>query len=328
MNNMLNVSSSPHIRHEDTTSGIMLDVIIALLPAAIAGCMLFGLYAAAIICTCVISAVLFEFLWNIILKKPQSVGDFSAVVTGLLLGMNLPPKTPLWVAAIGSFAAIIVVKQMFGGLGFNFVNPAIAARIILLVSFPQFLAGAKNYIEPLSHKVLGEPDTITMATPLDAMKNAISSPDQLSIRELFLGSKAGSIGEVSAMLLILGGLYLIIRKVIKPIIPVAFIGTIAILTYLFKGFDFHTTIVYVLSGGLILGAIFMATDYVTSPTTDIGKLIFGIGCGLITFVIRQWGSLPEGVSYSIILMNILVPHINRLTARKPFGLKGVKTDGK
>ena len=322
---MLNVSSSPHIRHEDTTSGIMLDVIIALLPAAIFGCMIFGLHAALLICTCVLSAVLFEFLWNLILKKPQSVGDFSAVVTGLLLGMNLPPQTKIWVAVIGSFAAIIVVKQMFGGLGYNFVNPAIAARIILLVSFPQYLSGAKNYIEPYTNKLLSSPDVVTSATPLEILN---TTPDKIDIGELFFGKHAGAIGEVSALLLLLGGLYLVIRKVIKPTIPVAFIGTVALLTYLFMGQNLNLTLAYVLSGGLILGAVFMATDYVTSPTTNSGKLVFGIGCGLITFVIRKWGSLPEGVSYSIILMNILVPHINKLTARKQFGVKGVKTDGK
>lgn len=321
---MLNVSSSPHIRHIDTTSGIMLDVIIALLPAAIFGCMVYGYYAAILVCVCVVSAVLFEFLWNLILKKPQSVGDFSAVVTGLILGMNLPPKTPVWIAVIGSFAAIIVVKQMFGGLGHNFVNPAIAARIILLVSFPQFMSGLQSYVSPFTA------DTITSATPLEALKTSAISASDLSLYEMFfgVGQKSGAIGEVSVFFLVLGGLYLIIRKVIKPIIPLSFIGTVALMTFLFKGFDIHTTLVYILSGGLFLGAIFMATDYVTSPTTNLGKLVFGIGCGFITFVIRQWGSLPEGVSYSIILMNILVPHINKLTARKQFGVKGVKENGK
>ena len=326
MNNMLNVSSSPHIRHSDTTSGIMIDVIIALLPAAIFGCMIFGFHAALLICSCVISAVVFEYLWNLILKKPQSVGDFSAVVTGLLLGMNLPPKTPVWVAVIGSFAAIIVVKQMFGGLGFNFVNPAISARIILLVSFPQFLSGAKNYIEPYTGRILASPDAVTSATPLEVLNSGATN--QFEISELFFGNHAGAIGEVSAFLLLLGGLYLVIRKVIKPIIPLSFIGTVALLTYLFYGQSLHTMLLYILSGGLIIGAVFMATDYVTSPTTNLGKLVFGIGCGIITFVIRKFGSLPEGVSYSIILMNILVPHINKFTARKPFGIKGVKENGK
>lgn len=316
MNKMLSVSSSPHIRHADTTSGIMLDVIIALLPAAVFDCIIFGLHAAAVICICVLSAVLFELLWNVVLKKPQSIGDFSAIVTGLLLGMNLPPKTPLWIAAIGSFVAIIVVKQMFGGLGYNFVNPAIAARIVLLVSFPSFMAGAKNYIVPYTSQTL---DAISSATPL-----ALKAEEMPDIKHLFLGIHSGAIGEVSAFLLILGGLYLIARKVIKPIIPLSFIGTVAIMTYLFSSFDFYASIVAILSGGLVLGAIFMATDYVTSPSNNLGKLIFGIGCGFITFAIRKWGSLPEGVSYSIILMNILVPHIEKLTAKKPFGVSEVK----
>lgn len=320
MGKMLNVSSSPHFRHGDTTAGIMLDVIIALLPAAIFGCVSFGLYSAVLVCVCVVSAVLFEFLWNIILKKPQSVGDLSAIVTGLLLGMNLPPKTPLWIAAIGSLAAIIVVKQMFGGIGFNFVNPAIAARIILLVSFPTFLSGAKNYCQPFSC------DAVTSATPLKAIKANGVDPLTFDLKDLFFGNMSGAIGEVSAFLLLIGGLYLVIRGVIKPIIPLAFIGTTALFTYLFMGFDIKVTLVYVLSGGLILGAVFMATDYVTSPTTNLGKLIFGIGCGAITFVIRKFGSLPEGVSYSIILMNILVPHIDKLTAKKPFGFKEVKNN--
>ena len=318
MKEMLNVSSSPHIRHADTTSGIMLDVIIALLPSAIFGSIIFGLHAAAVICVCVLSAVLFEFLWNIILKKPQSIGDFSAIVTGLLLGMNLPPKTPLWIAAIGSLAAIIVVKQMFGGLGFNFVNPAIAARIILLVSFPSFMAGAKNYIVPYTSQTL---DAISSATPL-----ALKADEIPDIKHLFFGIHGGAIGEVSAFLLLLGGLYLVARRVIKPIIPLSFIGTVFVMTFLFNSFDLYGALVAVLSGGLVLGAVFMATDYVTSPQTNLGKLIFGIGCGFITFAIRKWGSLPEGVSYSIILMNILVPHIDKLTAPKPFGTTGGKKD--
>ncbi len=314
MKEALTVSSSPHIRHSDTTSGIMFDVIVALVPATLWGIFLFGLSAAAVVCTCVLSAVLFEFLWNLILKKPQSVGDFSAIVTGLLLGLNLPPKTPLFIAAIGSFAAIIVVKQMFGGIGFNFVNPAIAARIILLVSFPSFMSGANNYPMPLNFS--DAVDTVSSATPLEAFKTA----DAPSIKMLFFGMNNGSIGEISAFLLLVGGIYLVCRKVIKPIIPLAFIGTVAVMTFAFSG-SVNETLYMLFSGGLFLGAIFMATDYVTSPSSNFGKLIFGIGCGLITFAIRKWGNLPEGVSYSIILMNILVPHIDKLSFKKPFGVK-------
>lgn len=308
MKEMLTVSSSPHIKRPDTTRGIMSDVVIALAPAATYGCILFGLRALAVLITCVGVAVLSEFLWNKALKKPNTIKDMSAVVTGLLLGMNLPPTLPLWQAAIGSVAAIIVVKQMFGGLGHNFANPAIAARIMLLVSFP---AAMTRFTEPVS-------DAVTSATPLAGTAGA------LSFKTLFFGMHAGSIGETSAFLLIVGGLYLVIRRVITPVIPVCFIGTVALLS-LIAG---ENVMLSVFGGGLILGAVFMATDYTTSPTTPLGKAVFAVGCGIITFVIRKFGSLPEGVSYSILLMNILVPHINRFTLSKPFGFEKVKEAAK
>lgn len=308
MKEMLTVSSSPHIKRPDTTRGIMSDVVIALAPAATYGCILFGLRALAVLITSVGVAVLSEFLWNKALKKPNTIKDMSAVVTGLLLGMNLPPTLPLWQAAIGSVAAIIVVKQMFGGLGHNFANPAIAARIILLVSFP---ASMTRFTEPVS-------DAVTSATPLAGTAGA------LSFKTLFFGMHAGSIGETSAFLLIVGGLYLVIRRVITPVIPVCFIGTVALLS-LITG---ENVMLSVFGGGLILGAVFMATDYTTSPTTPLGKAVFAVGCGIITFVIRKFGSLPEGVSYSILLMNILVPHINRFTLSKPFGFEKVKEAAK
>lgn len=308
MKEMLTVSSSPHIKRPDTTRGIMSDVVIALAPAATYGCILFGLRALAVLITSVGVAVLSEFLWNRALKKPNTIKDMSAVVTGLLLGMNLPPTLPLWQAAIGSAAAIIVVKQMFGGLGHNFANPAIAARIILLVSFP---ASMTRFTEPVS-------DAVTSATPL------AGTAGTLSFKTLFFGMHAGSIGETSAFLLIVGGLYLVIRRVITPIIPVCFIGTVALLS-LISG---ESVMLSVFGGGLILGAVFMATDYTTSPTTPLGKAVFAVGCGIITFVIRKFGSLPEGVSYSILLMNILVPHINRFTLSKPFGFEKVKEAAK
>lgn len=307
MKEMLTVSSSPHIKRPDTTRGIMSDVVIALAPAATYGCILFGLRALAVLITCVGVAVLSEFLWNKALKKPNTIKDMSAVVTGLLLGMNLPPTLPLWQAAIGSAAAIIVVKQMFGGLGHNFANPAIAARIMLLVSFP---AAMTRFTEPVS-------DAVTSATPLAGTAGA------LSFKTLFFGMHAGSIGETSAFLLLVGGMYLVIRRVITPVIPVCFIGTVALLS-LIAG---ENVMLSVFGGGLILGAVFMATDYTTSPTTPLGKAVFAVGCGIITFVIRKFGSLPEGVSYSILLMNILVPHINRFTLSKPFGFEKVKGGG-
>lgn len=304
MSKLLKATSSPHIRHEDTTSGIMLDVIIALLPAAIYGCILFGPRAALILAITIITAVASEAVWNIALKKPQTIGDLSAVLTGLLLGMNISSQTPFWIAAIGSVVAIIVVKQMFGGLGFNFANPAMTARIVLLVSFAGQMS---NYAKPIEWWSSGAIDAMSSATPL--------AGEATTFKELFFGMHAGSIGETSSFLLIIGGLYLVLRRVIKPIIPVSFIGTVAIAT-LIAGGDLKLAI---FGGGLMLGAIFMATDYVTTPTTNLGKLIFGIGCGLITFVIRQFSPLPEGVSYAILLMNILTPHINRLTLSKPFG---------
>lgn len=308
MKELLTVASSPHIKRPDTTRGIMSDVVIALAPAATYGCILFGLRALAVLITSVSVAVLCEFLWNKALKKPNTIKDMSAVVTGLLLGMNLPPTLPLWQAAIGSAAAIIVVKQMFGGLGHNFANPAIAARIILLVSFP---ASMTRFTEPVS-------DAVTSATPL------AGTAGTLSFKTLFFGMHAGSIGETSAFLLIVGGLYLVIRRVITPIIPVCFIGTVALLS-LISG---ESVMLSVLGGGLILGAVFMATDYTTSPTTSLGMAVFAVGCGIITFVIRKFGALPEGVSYSILLMNILVPHINRFTLSKPFGFEKVKEAAK
>lgn len=310
MKEKLSVSTSPHIRHYDTTQGIMLDVIIALLPAAAFGCFIFGWKALLLVLTSTATAVLAEFLWNLIMKKPQTIGDLSAAVTGLLIGMNLSTGTPFWVAIIGSVAAIIVIKQFFGGLGHNFVNPAIGARIILLVSFPSFMT---QFSAPLN--------AVTSATPLkiaqDVADKVLPAGDLPSYKELFFGMHAGSIGETSAFLLLIGGIYLVVRKVISPITPVSFMATLLALTYISGGDGLRA----ILSGGVMLGAIFMATDYVTTPQMPHGKLIFGIGCGIITFVIREFAAMPEGVSYSIIIMNILTPHINNLTKIKPFGWK-------
>lgn len=311
MKELLNVNSSPHIKHFDTTRSIMLDVIIALIPAAVFGCILFGLKAVLVLLVCIASSVLAEFVWNKLLKKENTVSDLSAVVTGLLLGMNLTSEIPLWIAAIGSVVAIIVVKQMFGGLGCNFANPAITARIVLLVSFP---AQMTKFVNPLVHD-------ISSATPLAYASNTFSF--DYSLKDLFFGLHSGCIGETSAFLLILGGLYLIIKKVISPTIPLCFIGTVAILSLISN----QNLSLSLLGGGLMLGAIFMATDYATTPTTILGKAIFGLGCGIITFVIRKFASLPEGISYSILLMNILVPYINKYTLSKPFGWVKPEKDG-
>ncbi len=292
----LNVSSSPHIHSPVTTSGIMFTVIMTLLPVAVYGTVIFGIYAAAVIAVCILSAVLSEFIWNKILKKPDSLKDFSAVLTGLLLALNLPPRIPLWMAALGSAVAIIVVKQMFGGLGQNFVNPAIAARIVLMVSFP---AAMTTFYEPLS-------DTVSSATPLASA---------VPLKQLFFGMHSGCIGETSFLLIAICGIALIIFKIISPVIPLCFVGSVFVLSFLLGQNPFYA----VMSGGLMIGAFFMATDYVTSPTYPLGKVIFGVGCGIITVIIRTYASLPEGVSYSILLMNLLVPYIDRLTQPKPFG---------
>lgn len=304
------VSSSPHLRSGDSTGGIMLDVILALLPASIAGIAIFGPRAAAVLAVCVITAMISEHLWNLIFKKPGSLGDCSAIVTGILLGMNLSPLVPLWMAALGSAIAIIVVKQMFGGLGQNFANPAITARIVLTVSFPVAMT---TWAEPFSWNT-NTVDAISTATPLT------SGMENYSYREMLLGLTGGCIGEVCTLLLLAGGVYLVFRKVITPTIPVSIMATVATLSFCLG----QDPIKAVLSGGLMLGAIFMATDYVTSPYTFKGQLIFGIGCGIITFAIRQFGNLPEGISFSILIMNLLVPHINKWTRPKPFGTEGVK----
>ena len=309
MKKILNVASSPHLRHPDTTQGIMLDVLIALIPVSIFGSVIFGWRAVLVLAVTTASAFVFEYLWNIILKKPQSAFDLSALVTGLIFGLNLPSTIPLWMAVIGSFIAIIIVKQFFGGIGHNFANPAMTARIALMVSFP---AAMTKYVTPFAV------DTVTSATPLASLSN--SAVSSATLKDAFFGIQGGCIGETSAFFLIVGGLYLLIRRVINPVIPLSFIGTVALCS-LIAG---QNAGLAVLSGGLMLGAIFMATDYTTSPTTNLGKLVFGIGCGLITFVIRYFGALPEGVSYSILIMNILTPYINRLTARKPFGFTKAK----
>ena len=299
--NKLLVSPSPHIQSPDTTASIMLDVIISLVPATVYGFILFGWRAAVVVAVTIAAALLSEFLWNKALKKENSLGDLSAAVTGLILALNLPSTIPLWMAALGSAIAIIIVKLMFGGLGHNFANPAMTARIVLMVSFPVAMT---TFSQPLS-------SAITSATPM-------VNPLGYSNIELLFGMHGGAIGEGNVILLAIGGIYLMSRRVISPIIPISFIGTTLLLTWALYPIYQINPVSSILSGGLFLGAIFMATDYVTSPTFNLGKLIFGVGCGLITVVIRVFGSLPEGVSYAILLMNLLVPYINMLTARKPF----------
>lgn len=315
------VSPSPHRAADMSTSKIMLMVIIALFPAAMAGCVFFGPRAAAVLAVCIAACVIFEALCRIIMKKDQTVGDLSAVVTGLLLGMNLPATVPFYVAVIGSFVAIVIAKQLFGGIGQNFANPAIAARIVLMLSFAPQMSG---WVKPYWYS--GAVDAETSATPLvaewltysESGANYKMAPFTLS--EMFWGETGGCIGETCAAMLILGGLFLIIIKVISPATPIAFIGSFAVLTLIYTG-SLVETLYGVLAGGLLIGAFFMATDYATTPLTTKGKIVFGIGCGLMTFIIRSFGSFPEGVSFSILLMNLLTPYIDRLTKASPFGAK-------
>ena len=304
MNNDLILSVSPHIRSNITTRRIMLDVVISLLPAAIAGTLIFGVRSLAVIAVCVASAIISEYLFNKAAKKPNTITDLSAVVTGLLLSLNLPANTPLWQAAVGAAFAIIFVKCVFGGIGQNFANPAITARIFMLVAFGSMSSAAfpKNI------------DAVSGATPLAVLQNG----GDVKITDLLLGTRGGSIGETCTVALIIGGLYLLFRKVISWHTPVIFVATVFLFTFAVKG-DAFTALEYTFSGGLFIGAIFMATDYATTPVTKWGKVIFGIGAGILTVLIRLWGVYPEGVSFAILLMNILTPYIDKWTAKKPFG---------
>ena len=308
------VSSSPHLRCGRTTQKIMLDVIIALVPAMIASVVIFGLQALFILGVCVLSCVVCEFVCRKIMKREQTVGDLSAIVTGILLAFNLPPTINPFIAALGGVVAIVVVKQMFGGIGQNFVNPALTARIVLMSSFPSQMS---TWVKPFYYNAGS--DAITTASPLGILKEGTGEalPSYL---ELFLGANAGCLGETCALALILGGIYLVVRKVISPIIPLCYIGTVCLIS-LIAGRD---VLFDLLTGGLLLGAIFMATDYTTSPISWKGRIVFAVGCGIITMLIRIFGALPEGVSFSIILMNIMVPLIERFTRPKPFGKERVK----
>ncbi len=297
---------SPHITGKKTTQLIMLDVIIALMPAAIASVIIFGLRSLLVIGVCVATCVLCEFLFEKICKKDNTVFDLSAIVTGILLAFNLPVSIPLWQAAFGSIVAIVVVKQLFGGIGQNFANPAITARIIMLTAFSGTMT---NWVYSGTAK---NPDAVSSATPLIVAAKGTTSM-MPSYLDLFLGKHGGCLGETCAAVILLGGIYLLIRGVISWHTPVAFIATVALMS-LVCGKD---VLYQLLSGGLLLGAVFMATDYSTTPPTKWGKIIFGVGCGLITILIRFWGNLPEGVSFSILLMNIFTPYITKLTRNRP-----------
>ena len=288
------------------TKKIMLDVLIALMPVLVAAVIIFGIRVLLVVGVTVLSCIISEYICRKLMKRENTVSDLSAVVTGVLLAFNLPVSIKLWMAALGGVIAIVVVKQMFGGLGQNFVNPALISRIVLMVSFPQAMT---SWPKPFSGTYLG-PDSVTTATPLAILKS--SSGDLPNYLEMFLGFRGGCLGETCILAIIIGGIYLILRGVIKPTIPLCFISTVFIMSFLLG----RDPLFEILSGGLFLGAIFMATDYVTSPLTTKGKIIYSVGCGLITIIIRSFGTLPEGVSFSIILMNILVPHIEYLTLPK------------
>lgn len=305
MNSLTKVMISPHIHSGNSTAGVMRDVIISLLPATVAGALIFGVNALLPILVCVVCCVGFEAIFNALAKKTQTVGDLSAAVTGLLLGLNLPANIPLWQCAVGSLFAIVVVKCIFGGIGCNIVNPAITARVFMLVAF----------------------DALAVSSfPVDSVASAtvLSGGTMPSLMDNLLGNYGGSIGETCTLALIIGGVYLLIRRVITWHIPVMFIGTVFVFSLFVTGFDVAAALSLTMAGGVFIGAIFMATDYVTSPFTAWGKVIFGFGAGILTCLIRYYGTYPEGVSYAILFMNILTPYINVWTRHKIFASGGKK----
>lgn len=304
------VSSSPHARSKDTVRRTMMDVLIALSPAALFSIFYFGIDAALTIAICIGASVGAEWLYQRIMNEKSTMADLSAAVTGLLLAMNLPGDMPIkylwWISILGSFFAIIIVKQLFGGLGQNFMNPALGARAFLLISFAGLMTTWGQTV-----------DGVSTATPLGLIKEG--GTQVYSIMDSFIGVIPGSLGETSAILLLLGGVYLIYRKVISWRIPVTYIATTAVMIFLTTGFDLSQLGYHLFSGGLMLGAIFMATDYSSSPTTAVGQIIMGLGCGLLTALIRVFGGYPEGVSFAILIMNLFVPLIDKYTVPKIFG---------
>lgn len=312
MEQTMKISSSPHIRDKETTSNIMGQVIVALMPATIFGIYNFGIRALITILISVFSCVVFEACYQKNMGRKVTVKDLSAVLTGLLLALNLPPVVPFWIPVLGSFFAIIVVKQLFGGLGQNFMNPALGARCFLLISFTGRMT-AFTY------------DAVTTATPLASLK----AGESVDVMSMFLGTTAGTIGETSAIALLIGGLFLLVTGIINYRIPVFYLGSFAVFILLYglamgRGIDISFLMAHLFGGGLMLGAFFMATDYVTSPITPVGKILFGILLGLLTFLFRIFGGSAEGVSYAIIIGNLLVPLLERITVPKAFGKGAVK----
>lgn len=331
---LLHVSTSPHIRYKESVPSIMLSVVIALVPALAASIWFFGVKALLLTVVCLTFCILTEWIIiKVLFKKPSTIGDFSAVITGLLLAFNLPPELPLWMAALGSVFAIGVGKMAFGGLGNNFINPALAGRAFLMASYP---AAMTTFSETRMGAINGLPqkiDAISSATPLTAFKDAILSGDfqplhfQDAFTNLFFGNVGGCIGETSVIALLLGALFLLYKRIIGFSVPATYIGTVFVLFWIFNGttndlLASDALIIptyHVLAGGLVLGAFFMATDMVTCPITKKGRFIFGLGCGILTFLIRKFGGYPEGVSYSILIMNLFVPLIDRYARPRMYG---------
>ena len=305
MNNSA-VSTSMCTECKPSTKRVMLDLLIALAPAAIASIVLFGFKAAVMIAVCMVTAMLSEYFFNKICKRDQTVGDLSAAVTGLLLALNLSTNVTIWQCLVGSFFAIIIVKCAFGGLGYNFANPAITARVMLLIAFSEVAGGAMTVFAELE----------SGATPLAILGGVNGTPP--TMLDMLIGNRGGAIGETCAIALILGGIYLLIRKVISWHIPVVYIGTVFLFSFALSG-DVITAVYHVLGGGLLIAAFFMITDYVTTPINPAGKIVFALGCGVITVLIRFWSNYPEGVSFAILIMNILSPYIEKMCTKKPFG---------
>lgn len=310
----LTVSSAPHIVSNTDTTRIMLMVLIALAPSFAMSIYVFGPRVIALTLVCLVSCMFFEWAYNKLMKKPQTVGDLSAAVTGVLIAFNVPSGLPYWIAIVGCFVAIIIVKQLYGGIGKNLVNPAITARIVLFIAFATEMT---TWPVPFTGA-----DAQTGATPLGILSEG--GGELPSNMDMFMGYIGGSMGEVSALMLLIGGLFLIWRKIISPIIPACFIGTVFVFALIYyaatgDGNALHMAIFHVLAGGVMLGAFFMATDYVTTPILPMGKVIFGIGCGVITMLIRLYGQYPEGVSFSILLMNVVTPLIDNFCQKRMYG---------
>ena len=326
------VSASPHMVSPTDTTKIMGTVMLALMPALAVGIYQFGIRALILTVVCVVACVGFEYLFNLIMKRPQTVGDLSAALTGLLLAMNCPSSLPYGIAIVGCFAAVIVVKQLFGGLGQNLVNPAVTARVFMFIAFAtEMTTWPVSRVTSLSQDsmvAVDGVDAMTAATALGQLGHGDGTLGSVTYSnlDLFLGNCGGCLGEVSALALLIGGLFLIWRKIISPIIPLTFLATVFVLGFIWGGLD--GAIFHIVAGGVMLGAFFCATDYVTSPTLPMGKVIFGIGCGLFTMLIRVFASYPEGVSFAILLMNILVPFIDNFCEGKKFPLPKKEKGGK